>query len=136
MRPLSCNRIIARALDAHDKRCHIRQFTGNNAPCSAQGKIMVIEKVILPFMKIHIARFCRCNTSQIPAILRKKYSVYLIAHNLSKRAVRYFHVAEYDNLAELVSEECMANIFTFLNKKMPAFLDDTRSLGFDVDNHC
>jgi hypothetical protein len=50
--------------------------------------------------------------------------------------VRYFHVAEYDNLAELVSEECMANIFTFLNKKMPAFLDDTRSLGFDVDNHC
>ena len=58
-----------------------------------------------------------------------------MAHDLGKSPVGDFHIAENDNLVELIGEEGVVDCITLFHQEMPSFLDDARPLRSDVDDH-
>jgi len=58
-----------------------------------------------------------------------------MTHDLYHGLMRYFDIAEYDNLPEFIGKQRVADVIVFFDKKMLAFPDNLRALRVDVYNH-
>jgi hypothetical protein len=56
-------------------------------------------------------------------------------HDLCKSPVGDFHIAENDDLVQLVREECMVDGIAFFHQEMPSLFDDARPLCPDINDH-